>query len=231
MEEGLLFIATIISGAFAFNFLKTEAKKTVKILLSFSGAFLLSTCVLHIIPTIYSQSTDFTHTGIFILIGFLLQIFLEFFSGGSEHGHIHAHGKSLPLGILISLCIHAFWEGAPFGFEHDHQHHLLAGIILHKIPVAVVIGFFLKNSETGKWKSYGILGLFALMPVLGASLIEITEMGASLFVPTLAIVLGMMLHISTTILFEASENHKFNTIKVVSIILGFALSIVSYVLI
>ena len=231
MEEGILFIVTIISGAFAFNFLKTEAKKTVKILLSFSGAFLLSTCILHIVPTIYSQSTDFTQTGVFILLGFLLQIFLEFFSGGSEHGHIHSHGKGLPLGIIISLSIHAFWEGAPFGFEHDHQHHLLAGIIMHKIPVAMVIGFFLKKSESDKFKSYAILGLFAIMPVLGAFLLDISETGDYLFVPTLAIVLGMMLHISTTILFEASENHKFNAIKIVSIILGFAISIVSYTLI
>ncbi len=228
MEELALFIFTIVAGLISFLFLKNEAKKTVKILLSFSGAFLLATCVLHIIPTIYSQSVNFTTTGIFILAGFLIQIFLEFFSGGSEHGHIHSHGNSLPIGILISLCIHAFWEGAPFGFEHDHQHHLLAGIVLHKIPIAIVLGFFLKNSGVKKTIAISILTLFALMPVLGAQLVEQGNFSLDLFVPTLAIILGMMLHISTTILFEVSENHKFNLIKVLSIIIGFVLSAISY---
>jgi hypothetical protein len=42
----------------------------------------------------------------------------------------------------------------------------------------------------------------------------------------LAIVVGMFLHISTTIIFEASENHRFNLMKLVSIIVGVALAVV-----
>ena len=41
----------------------------------------------------------------------------------------------------------------------------------------------------------------------------------------LAVVVGMFLHISTTIIFETSENHKFNFLKLVSIVLGFAIAI------
>ena len=36
----------------------------------------------------------------------------------------------------------------------------------------------------------------------------------------LAIVVGIFLHISTTIIFETSENHKFNLLKLVSILVG-----------
>ena len=35
-----------------------------------------------------------------------------------------------------------------------------------------------------------------------------------------AIVIGILLHISTTILFESSDGHKFNTKKIIIIILG-----------
>jgi hypothetical protein len=35
---------------------------------------------------------------------------------------------------------------------------------------------------------------------------------------------GMFLHISTTIIFETSENHKFNLAKLTAILLGVGLS-------
>jgi formate/nitrite transporter FocA (FNT family) len=38
----------------------------------------------------------------------------------------------------------------------------------------------------------------------------------------LAVVVGIFLHISTTIIFETSENHKFNLLKLVSILVGCA---------
>ena len=44
----------------------------------------------------------------------------------------------------------------------------------------------------------------------------------------LAIVVGMFLHISTTIIFETSENHKFNFVKLISILLGCGLAILMY---
>jgi hypothetical protein len=40
----------------------------------------------------------------------------------------------------------------------------------------------------------------------------------------LAIVVGMLLHISTTIIFETSENHRFNFAKLIAILLGVSLS-------
>ena len=40
----------------------------------------------------------------------------------------------------------------------------------------------------------------------------------------LAIVVGMFLHISTTIIFETSENHKFNFLKLLTIIGGCGLA-------
>ena len=40
----------------------------------------------------------------------------------------------------------------------------------------------------------------------------------------LAVVVGMFLHISTTIIFETSENHKFNLLKLISIFIGCGLA-------
>lgn len=235
MEEGLLFGTTFLTGLAAFFFIKKDNKNWMKLMLSFSGAFLLSTCVMHIIPSIYQETEDFTQIGVYILLGFLLQIILEFFSRGSEHGHMHVHGNKVPLALFISLCIHAFWEGTPFGF-HDHGHvaheghgHLLTGIILHKLPVAIVLASMLKTVYNKKTVlSITYIFIFALMPVLGSFVAGSDIIGKAAHIPSLAIVLGMMLHISTTILFEISENHKFNAIKLISIVVGFVLSILTY---
>lgn len=230
MEEIILFGSTFITGLLAFLFIKKDNSVWIKLLLSFSGAFLLSTCIIHIIPSIYIESANFSEVGIYILSGFLLQIILEFFSKGSEHGHAHLHGNRMPIGLMISLCIHAFWEGTPFGFhEEGHEHgHLLLGIILHKLPVVIVLASMLKVAFSEK-KIMPILLLFtfSLMPVFG-SLVGEKLIGEAAHIPSLAIVLGMMLHISTTILFEISENHKFNAIKLTSVIIGFVLSILTF---
>jgi uncharacterized membrane protein YadS len=44
----------------------------------------------------------------------------------------------------------------------------------------------------------------------------------------LAVVVGMFLHISTTIIFETSENHKFNLLKLISILIGCGLAMLMY---
>ena len=56
----------------------TKKQKTIytKLLLSFSGAFLLAICFLHLIPELYHDYSP--SIGLFILVGFVLQLLLEF---------------------------------------------------------------------------------------------------------------------------------------------------------
>ena len=42
----------------------------------------------------------------------------------------------------------------------------------------------------------------------------------------MAVVVGIFLHISTTILFESSENHRFNLIKFIVILLGASVALI-----
>lgn len=136
-------LGSVFSGAFIVAILENANKqKLIKLLLAFSGGFLLSIAFIHFLPELYSHSK--ASIGLYILLGFLIQLLLEFFSGGIEHGHIHHHAKKkIPWGVLISLGIHSFLEGiplaAPFtGFELATTHHhgtsntLLMGIIFTK---------------------------------------------------------------------------------------------------
>ena len=46
--------------------------------------------------------------------------------------------------LFISLCVHAIIEGMALTNPHSHHHHLesqslLLGIVIHKIPIAIVL--------------------------------------------------------------------------------------------
>ena len=218
---------------------KPSDPNKLKLLIAFSGAYLLSITALHLLPEVFTGDDRGAYFGAFILVGFFIQVMLEYLSGGIEHGHAHTHRSAgLPVGLMIGLCLHAFLEGMPLGggdghSHHGHSHHghshshglepLLLGIVLHKYPVAMVFLAMLLNSGMAKAKAFGLLAVFAAMAPLG-TLLSGVEMVGHYNRESLAIVIGIFLHISTTILFESSEGHRFNAYKMMAIAAGLALS-------
>lgn len=222
----ILFLAPLIAGIVVM-YLKPTLTSNLKLLLSFSGAFLLAICFLHLIPELYH---DYSYSiGIFILVGFLLQILLEFFSKGIEHGHYHPskEKKIFPYALFLSLCLHSFVEGMALidpNLHHGHEYNntsLLVGIIIHKIPIAVILAtLMLTNKIDLKARLLSIL-IFAFTAPVGLYLV--TTFGRALLdnVAVLnALAVGILLHVSTTILFETSEGHKFHLKKFIVIIIG-----------
>ncbi len=232
----LLVSAVICGGLLVVALEKKNQKKLIKLSLAFSGGFLLAIAFTHFLPELYRENE--LQTGIWILVGFLVQLFLEYFSGGIEHGHIHVHAnKKIPYMMLLSLSIHSFIEGIPLaGTEtadhvHDHivgNHHqsLLLGIILHQLPVAIALMTLLRQSKIKLQTSWLLLALFGIMTPLGMFTGHIIQMNEALVYMDilLAVVVGMFLHISTTIIFETNEDHRFNLSKLTAILLGVALS-------
>jgi zinc and cadmium transporter len=229
-----LFGAILLSGLSFFLF-KSINRRYLKLTLSFTGAFLFSICVMEMIPSVYANNG--ASIGLFILVGFFSQIIIEFFSEGIEHGHIHVHHKhehAFPLTMMIGLCIHSFLEAMPLPrFNNsDHSHHsLLYAIILHHIPIAFSLLSMLKASGTKPRTAVICLIVFAAMPPLGAissTLIDLSSVtNAALYYDRiLAVVIGIFLHVSTTILFETGHDHRFNITKLIVIILGASLAFV-----
>ncbi|PWS26641.1 zinc/iron permease [Pedobacter yonginense] len=227
----VLFFCAFLGGSAIF-LVKSDKSKLLKLILSFSGAYLFAITVLHLIPDAYS-GTDSREIGIFILIGFLLQIFLEQFSEGVEHGHIHKHhdGQVFPYGIMISLCLHAFLEGMPLA--KDQHNELIFGIALHHIPAAFALASILMQNHFKKGSIFMYLLLFAVMAPLGfyvsIGLSNGTIGGVdAYFNKIMGIVIGIFLHISTTILFESSADHKINTRKMVAVLLGIGVALIGF---
>ena len=229
----LLWFTIVAGGASVFLFSRIKAQ-SLKLLLAFSGAYLFALCALHLIPEVYSTPSG--NIGIYILVGFFLQIALEIFSEGIEHGHIHIHRNqhnAFPFALMVGLCVHSFLEGMPLVQHFSSEkirNSLLTGIILHHIPVAIALMSMLLDSGIKKGSAVFYLVLFACMAPMGAiasNLISANSISnmASYFDKVMALVIGIFLHISTTILFETSEHHRFNYYKLITILLGAGLAI------
>lgn len=221
MSLYLLPISAVILGFLIVKLSKSTAVKNIKLLLAFSGAFLLSLTVFDLLPEVYDH-LDVRKTGLFIMIGILLQVILEFFSKGAEHGHIHIHKNStnFPWLLFASLCIHAFLEGFPI----HHHNDMVYGVLVHKIPIAILITSYLYQSDFKSFHIFMFLILFGLMTPLGTLISHNTNISADYLYMINAIVIGIFLHISTTILFESSEGHKFNLSKILVIIVAVAIA-------
>lgn len=215
----------MLSGSAFFLFKKTNTY-FLKLSLAFTGAFLFAISVLHLMPEVY-QNTG-ASVGVFVLIGFFLQIILEFFSEGIEHGHMHVHKhhtNAFPFTMMISLCIHSFLEGMPLSQKFNDTNSLFLGIMLHHLPVAFALVSMLIASGISRFKALVYLAIFALMVPAGSLFSNLIGSGivpdiSRYYDQLMAVVIGIFLHISTTILFESNNDHRFNLYKLGTITAG-----------
>ena len=222
MYTYILSISAVFIGALIVYIFRSNDQIKLKLLLAFSGAFLLAITVFNLLPEVFEDHNDAKKIGIWIMIGILLQKILEYFLKGAEHGHISINTKTtrIPKLLFISLGIHAFLEGFPV----HHTEGMLIGIIIHKIPVAMILTTFLFNTEIKKPIIIIFLILFALMTPLGTFISENFEIIQNFYKEITALVIGIFLHVSTTILFESSEGHKFNISKLLIILTATAIA-------
>jgi zinc and cadmium transporter len=207
---------------------RVQGGARIKLLLAFSGAFLLSVTVLHMLPELYERGGH--DIGTWLLAGFMLQVVLEYFSRGIEHGHVHLPGKhghhpasGIPFGMLLSLCIHSFTEGLPFADDRvGRDTAFVMGVLMHKMPMAIALATLLRSagaSTAGSWATLAVFALAAPVGILtGGALGD--GVGEGFLIRSLAIAIGMLLHISTTIIFEATPEHRFDARRFITVLAG-----------
>lgn len=204
----------------------------IRLILAFSGGYLMAISLLHLLPEIYEGAGE--SAGLWILAGFYVQYLLDFFSGGLEHGHVHHHRPAnsiIPWTIFLSLCLHALFEGVPIGIPYQDEEtawSLTLGIVVHNIPISMALTALLSETRIKKQTLILLLTIFSAMTPAGiwlarTPLMPAAEMhqhaGVAL---AMAFVLGIFLHIATTIVFESASDHKFNLKKIAMIVSGSA---------
>ena len=214
-----LFLSVAIGYLIALLF-KIKEVKQISIFLAFSGAFLLSITIFELLPEVYQIPSK--TIGVYIVIGILLQIFLEFFSQGAEHGHVHDHTNKnvFPWLLFFSLSIHALFEGFPISEDNN----LMIGIVIHKIPIALILSLFFIKANYSKVITILFLFLFALMTPFGNWISNNFELLQLYKTQITAITIGIFLHVSSTILFESSKDHKFNFSKMAAVIVAITIA-------
>ena len=228
----ILFLSALIAGLSAY-FFKGKLQGKMSLLLAFGAAYLISLCLLHLFPLVYQS--NLSNPGVYVLAGFVLQLVLEYFSDGMEHGHSHKEGHhhehiKFPVLLMVSLGIHSLIEGMPFGEHGEHHHALLLGIVIHKIPVAIVLGSLFLQSHFSLGKATFWLVVFAMMSPLGAAthdLLLSSGMNLDNFIPMVTgVLIGILMHVATTVIFESSDGHHFNLSKLIVILLGIGLGLI-----
>lgn len=247
----VLFFTPLLAGLMVY--LVPSAKgNSFKLLLVFAGSYLFAITVTHILPELYRQNHEVELIGLFVLAGFFLQQFLEYFTSGVEHGHIHTadhehdhhdhhhghahvHQKSVSALVLLSaLCVHAFLEGSmlaqpvTLGFGYD-VNAVLLGIALHRAPAAFALMTVLAAQLHSKQRALPHLIIFSLAAPIGLLIstyfVELELLSETGLFYLYALVCGNFLHISTTIVFESSPEHRFNIWKLGVAILGALLAV------
>ena len=215
----LLFLSVFLGYVIAL-LLKVKEVKSLSIYLAFSGAFLLALTIFELLPEVYE--TQSKSIGVYIIGGILLQIILEFFSQGAEHGHVHIHeyNYTFPWLLFISLSIHGLLEGIPI----TENNNLLIGIMVHKIPIALILSIFFIKAKYKQSTILSFLFLFALMTPLGNWLSNNFELIQNFHKEITAVAIGVFFHVSTTILFESSKNHQFNIYKMSAVVIAIILA-------
>jgi zinc transporter ZupT len=248
LKLSVLFLTPLLAGLLIFFFTGVKSV-TFRLILVFAGAYLFSITVVHILPELYVLGSETELIGVFVLGGFFLQQFLEYYTSGIEHGHLHGHGHhahhhgetaSHPatvsaLVLLVALCVHAFLEGAMLaeppagsGFTRD-VNAILLGIALHRAPAAFALMIVLTAQLHSKRHAIPYLVVFSLAAPIGlitsTEFVQAEVLNQRGLVFLYALVSGNFLHISTTIVFESSPEHRFNARKLAVAIAGALLAV------
>ena len=234
----IVFLAApiLIAGAVAFAIKVNQAR--LRLILAFSAAYLFAISIMHMLPEAFVDAADVKVTGLFIVLGFCLQLLMDTFSTGIEHGHVHLHShtchKHLPYGIIIGLMLHSYLEGLPIYEPHGSNgsnvnYQLILGLCIHNLPITIAFVSLLKEHETKKMNAWLLLFAFSMMSPLGyMSSYLLQSFGLQNYEAfsqaAFAIVIGIFLHISTAILFETSDQHKYNIRKIAVMSLGIILA-------
>jgi zinc transporter ZupT len=243
LQSLLLFLAASVGGV-AVLIIRKPSPAFFNLLLMFSGGYLFSITFLHLLPELFMLHANAKMLGLYILIGFFLQLFLELCSKGAEHGHMHeVHQEEQqhlisPLTLMVALCIHAFLDGVILSSPTSHLHHghdhgtngLLIGVLLHKVPEAFALASILRKIISRQQMVIVCLFIFAIASPLGLwisnyySQQQLLSKQGSLAL--WGIVSGSFVHITTTIFFEANPGHHLNIRKFMVSLAGAGLAFV-----
>lgn len=239
-----LLLTVLAAGAVAARVPVARGSQWLKPLLAFSGAYLFTLTVTHILPeALQLLPAHPERVGYWVLAGFFGQLLLEVLSQGVEHGHVHheaahdPHGRAgrVPFLLLGALVMHSFLEGSilvrtpEVGQMSRNFYAIVVGVALHHMPAAFALTTLLRlrlGSFRRVWPWLLVFALSSPVSIVISNYIVLTELlRGGVYAALLGLVAGNFLHVSTTILFETSPEHRLNWPKLGATLAGLSLAL------
>ncbi|MCS6918003.1 MAG: ZIP family metal transporter [Chitinophagales bacterium] len=225
----LLFAAPLVGSLLAL-FFRRQSEQNFSVVLSFSGAFLFAIVLMHLFPSVFRE---LNHAGFLVLAGFFLQMLLEQFTHGMEHGHFHARrtGSARITALIVGLIAHSLLDGFPvarFDAAAESHHEVLYGISLHKIPEGFALASVLIASGFGMAVTL-LLAIVLAVAAPAAALIgnHIGQLHPETLWVLIALAVGSFLHVTTTVLFESEHpSHILSLKRLLAVLSGAAIALV-----
>jgi zinc transporter ZupT len=236
----LLTVAVLGAGILVGTVPVARTTQWLKPLLAFSGAYLFVLTITHILPEALTMlPATPQRVGYWVLAGFFGQLLLEVLSQGIEHGHVHAPDATergrVPLLLVMALVVHSLLEGSILvkgkgsGEVGENFYALVLGVALHHVPAAVALATLLRLRLGSVGRIWPWLTVFALASPVGLVFSNYVVvqllLSSGAYAALLGFVAGTFLHVSTTILFETSPEHRLNWPKLGATLGGLLLAL------
>lgn len=230
----LLFFGVFISGL-VYGEIKQKRFQWIAWLSVFGSAFLFAICFVHLLPEVYRWSNNRSASpvsmkmvGIAILIGFLLQLLLDKIGAGHEHmphspSETHLASKKSAILFLTGLSVHAFLEGMALIHDGHVERSMFYGVLVHNIPLSMMLMMYLSGTGYKKAETLCLLSVFGVAGPLGALSGTRFDLLQSHYHIVLAVVIGILLHVASSILYHPDTRHGGKYSFLYAVILAFVL--------
>jgi len=197
------FVMTLAGGAFAFRY-----RRYLLFIMAFSAGLLIGVAFLDLIPEVSMfaryYNVDVRHLMVVALLGFVGIFLLEkltIIHSEKQHdapGHHHHVGVAGALG----LSFHSFLDGLAIGvgFQAGNRTGLivLLAVVAHDFADGLNTVTFMLATRNSKWRTFALLILDAVAPVLGAVAAGVIGVGPHFIGYQLALFAGFLLYLGAS---------------------------------
>ena len=197
------FVMTLAGGAFAFRY-----RRFLLYIMAFSAGLLIGVAFLDLVPELASfarvYNVDVRSLMIVSLCGFVGIFLLEkltIIHGEKQHdapGHHHHVGVAGALG----LSFHSFLDGLAIGVGFQAGSHtgwiVLLAVVAHDFADGLNTVTFMLATRNSTWRTFLLLALDAIAPVLGAIVATIISIDAKVIGYQLAFFAGFLLYLGAS---------------------------------
>jgi len=197
------FVMTLAGGAFAFRY-----RRFILYIMAFSAGLLIGVAFLDLLPEVASFSHNYNvslHELMLVSLGGFVGIFLleklTIIHSEKSHdapGHHHHVGVAGALG----LSFHSFLDGLAIGVGFQAGSHtgwiVLLAVVAHDFADGLNTVTFMLATRNSTWRTFTLLILDAVAPVLGAIVATVIGIDAHVIGFQLAFFAGFLLYLGAS---------------------------------